>query len=188
MATMFIHPLHERVQKWAERRFHKSLLELREGLPESMRDLRDVATVDEFLSDVLQRVADGVHATKAAIVLGRKVRQTLGIAAPEVLRWLVTNEPDSQDVVDCRAEDRLFPLRLALESSSGANMGWLLVGPRPDSSIAGKDEQQALEQIAPSLARSIRVTLNRERKQAEFDRLMQSHNSRIERIERLLKI
>ena len=76
MATMFIHPLHERVQRWAERRFHKNLLELREGLPEAMRDLRDVATVDEFLSDVLNRVADGVHATKAAVVLGREVRQS----------------------------------------------------------------------------------------------------------------
>lgn len=188
MATMFIHPLHERVQKWAERRFHKNLLELREGLPEAMRDLRDVATVDEFLSDVLQRVADGVHATKAAVVLGREVRQTLGVPSAEVLRWLVTHEPAGKQVLECHADDKLFPLRVALESSSGAVMGWLLVGPRPDASIAGKDEQQALEQIAPALSRSIRIALNRERHQAEFAALMQSQQSRIERIERQLKL
>ncbi|MDQ3471969.1 MAG: hypothetical protein M3428_06295 [Pseudomonadota bacterium] len=189
MATMFIHPLHERVQKWAERRFHKNLLELREGLPEAMRDLRDVATVDDFLSDVLQRVATGVHATKAAVVLGREVRQSLNVPTAEVLRWLVTHDPAGEAVLECRADDKLFPLRVTLESSSsGTNSGFVLVGPRPDGSIAGKDEQEVLEQIAPSLSRSIRIALNRERRQAEFDSLMQSHQTRIGRIERLLKL
>lgn len=188
MATMFIHPLHERVQKWAERRFHKNLVGLREGLPEAMRDLRDVATVDEFLSDVLQRIAAGVHATRAAIVLGREVRQCLGLPAADVLRWLVANEPAGQQVLECQADDKLFPVRVTLESSSGTNFGWLLVGPRPDGSIAGKDEQEALEQIAPAVSRSIRIALNRERHQAEFAALMQSQQSRIERIERLLKL
>ncbi len=189
MATMFIHPLHERVQKWAERRFHKNLLELREGLPEAMRDLRDVAAVDDFLGDVLQRVAKGVHATKAAIVIGREVRYSFGVPTAEVLRWLVTSEPAGEAVLECRADDKLFPVRVTLESSSsGVNFGWLLVGPRPDGSIAGKDEQEVLEQIAPSLSRSIRIALNRERRQAEFNTLMQSQHTRIERIERLLKL
>jgi len=188
MATMFIHPLHDRVQKWAERRFHKNLLELREGLPEAMRDLRDVVAVDDFLSDVLQRVAKGVHATKAAVVIGREVRQSFGVPTAEVLRWLVTSEPAGEEVLECRADDKLFPVRVTLESSSsGVNFGWLLVGPRPDGSIAGKDEQEVLEQIAPALSRSIRIALNRERRQAEFDTLMQSQNRRIERIEGLLK-
>lgn len=188
MATMFIHPLHERVQKWAERRFHKNLLELREGLPEAMRDLRDVATVDEFMSDALQRIANGVHATRAAVVLGREVRQTFGVPTAEVLRWLVTNEPVGEDVLECRTDDKLFPVRVTLESSSGSNFGWLLIGPRPDGSIAGKDEQEVLEQIAPALSRSIRIALNRERHQAEFAKLMQSHQTRIERMERMLKL
>jgi hypothetical protein len=154
-----------------------------------MRDLRDVATVDDFLSEVLQRVAAGVHATKAAVVIGREVRHSIGVPSAEVLRWLVTNEPAGETLIDCHADDKLFPLRLTLESSSsGVNFGWLLVGPRPDGSIAGKDEQEVLEEIAPSLSRSIRIALNRERRQAEFDGLMQAHHTRIERIERVLKL
>jgi hypothetical protein len=189
MATMVIPPLHQRVQQWAERRFHKNLLELRDGLPEAMRDLRDVASVDDFLSDVLQRITKGVHATKAAVVIGREVRQSFGVPAAEVLRWLVTHEPARETVLECRAEDKLFPIRVTLESSStGVNFGWLLVGPRPDGSIAGKDEQEVLEAIAPALSRSIRIAFNRERRQAEFDGLMQSHQRRIERIERLIKL
>ena len=188
MATMFIHPLHERVQKWAERRFHKNLLELREGLPEAMRDIRDVATVDEFLHDVLTRVAEGVHATKAAAVIGREVRHSVGLASTEVLGWLVTQDPKGEKPLDCKADDKLFPMRLTLESSSGTNFGFVLIGQRPDGSIAGKDEQEVLEQIAPAISRSIRIALNRERAQAEFSALMQTHQSRIERIERLLKL
>ena len=110
------------------------------------------------------------------------------VAAAEVLRWLVTREPAGNELLECQPDDKLFPLRLTLESSSGTNFGFLLVGPRPDGSIAGKDEREVLEQIAPALSRSIRIALNRERRQAEFDSLMQSHQSRIERIERQLNL
>jgi len=55
MATMLIQPMHAKVQQWAERRFHKNLLHLREGLPQAMRDLRDVADLDEFVHEVLEQ-------------------------------------------------------------------------------------------------------------------------------------
>lgn len=188
VATVLIHPLHQRVEKWTERRFHKSLIEIRENLPELMRDTRDSASLDDFLEDVLTRIVEGVHATRAAVILEREVRQTVGITSADVLRWFVAFQPkENDDVLDCVPEDHIFPLRLRIETSTGA-FGWLLIGPRPDGSIAGRDEQEALEKIALTMARSIRIVLTREEDKQELMRLLELHSQRIERIERQLKI
>ena len=188
VATVLIHPLHQRVEKWTERRFQKSLIEIRENLPELMRDTRDSASLDEFLEDVLSRIVEGIHAVRAAVIVEREVRQTVGVSSADVLRWFVAFQPDENgDVLDCTPSDRMFPLRLRIETTTGA-FGWLLIGPRPDGSIAGKDEQEALEKIATTLARSIRIVLSREEEKQELMRLLEGHGQRIERIERLLKI
>lgn len=187
-ATVFIQPVHERVQKWVERRFHKGLIEIREELPEHMRDTRDSASLHEFLSDVLNRIVDGFHATRAAVVIGSDVEQTVRIQPPDVLGWLAAFQPKpDRNVLDCVPEDHTFPLRLEIETSTGA-FGWLLIGPRPDGSIAGKDEQEALEKIAGTLGRSIRIVLAREEEKKEILRLLEGHGERIGRIEELLKI
>jgi hypothetical protein len=75
-----------------------------------------------------------------------------------------------------------------VEDGSGAFLGWLLVGPRPDGSIAGSDEREALEEdIAVPLARSLRIVLNREAEKQELLQLLEAHRQRIERIERALQ-
>jgi hypothetical protein len=188
VATVLIHPLHQRVEKWTERRFHKSLIDIRENLPELVRDTRDSATLDDFLGDVLSRIVAGVHATRAAVIVEREVRQTVGVSPADVLGWYARVQPkDDGNVLDCVPEDHMFPLRLEIETSTGA-FGWLLIGPRPDGSIAGKDEQEALEKIATTLGRSIRIVLTREEEKKELMRLLDGHGQRIERIERLLKL
>jgi hypothetical protein len=189
LATVLIGPLHSKVQQWAERRFHKSLMELREGLPEAMRDIRDVADLDSFVAEVLGRVSDGLHTDRAAFVLGREVKGTLGVSQAEALRWLLAFQPPETDKrIHCDADDKLFPLRLRVEDGSGAFLGWLLVGPRPDGSIAGSDEREALEEdIAVPLARSLRIVLNREAEKQELLQLLEAHRQRIERIERALQ-
>ena len=187
-ATVFIHPLHERVQKWVERRFHKGIIEIRDELPELMRDTRDSASLPDFLADVLTRIVDGFHATRAAVILDREVKQTVGIEAAEVMRWFVAFQPKAdKTALDCVPEDHSFPLRLEIETSAGA-FGWLLIGPRPDGSIAGNDEQEALEKIAGTLGRSIRIVLAREKEKQELIRLVEANSVRIDRIERLLKL
>lgn len=186
--TVFIHPLHERVQKWVERRFQKGLIEVRDELPEHMRDTRDSASLDDFLADVLARIVDGFHATRAAVILEREVRQTVGITSADVLRWFLAYQPkEDRNVLDCVPEDHTFPLRLEIEISTGA-FGWLLIGSRPDGSIPGGDEQEALEKIAATLGRSVRIVLSREQDKQEMMRLLELHSERIERIERQLKI
>lgn len=188
MAAVVIEPLNRRTREWTERKFHSGILEIRETLPELMRDTRDSATLDEFLEDVLQKVVSGVLAVRGAIILDREVRQTVGVTAAEVLAWFETYQPkaDSQSI-DCVPQDRLFPLRMEVETSTGA-FGWLLIGPRPDGSIAGRDEQEALEKIAGTLGRSMRIVLTREQEKAEMLGLLQGQSERIERIERMLKI
>ena len=188
VATVLVHPLHQRVERWTERRFHKSLIDIRENLPELMRDTRDSASLDDFLEDVLTRIVEGVHATRGAVIVEREVRQTVGVSSAEVLRWFVAFQPkEDRHVLDCVPEDHTFPLRLQIETSTGA-FGWLLIGPRPDGSIAGEDEQEALEKIATTLGRSIRIVLTREEDKQEMMRLLDAHSQRIQRIEQLLKL
>ena len=189
VAVMLIQPLHSKVNAWAEKRFHKNLLELKNGLPEAMRDLRDVTSFENFIDEVLGRVSEGVLAHRVAFILGRDVKQQVGVTRGEVLRWLAAFQPpEDHDKIECQSDDPLFPLRVRVEDGSGALVGWLLIGPRPDGSIAGKDEREALENIVVPLARSLRIVLSREREKKEMLDLLESHRQRIERIELALQV
>jgi hypothetical protein len=130
--------------RWAERRFQKSLIAIRENLPELMRDTRDSASLDDFLEDVLTRIVKGVHATRAAVILEREVRKTIGASSAEVLRWFVAFHRRRTRMFSTASRRPHFPPSPPDRNDNGA-FGWLLIGPRPDGSIAGKDEQEALE-------------------------------------------
>lgn len=187
VAAVFIEPMNRRTHAWVERRFHKALLEIRENLPELMRDTRDSVTLNEFLENVLTRLVAGVLAVRGAVILEQEVRQTVGVTDAEVVGWYEKNKPkEDRNVLDCVPGDHLFPLRLEVETSTGA-FGWLLIGPRPDGSIPGHDEQEALEKIAQTLGRSIRTMLSREQERQEVLRLISQQAQRIDRIEQLLK-
>ncbi len=188
VAAVFLEPMNRHTHDWVEKHFHKSILEIREELPELMRDTRDSASLDEFLHDVLSRIVTNLLAVRGAVILEREVRQTIAISQAEVLRWFVSQKLiDDRHVLDCVPEDKLFPVRLEVETSTGA-FGWVLIGPRPDGSIAGKDEQKAVRNISSILGRSIRIVLTREQEKQEMHRLLDAHGQRIERIERLLKL
>ena len=153
--------------------------ELLHGIAELYVDL-DPAPAD---------LADGVLAHRLAFVLGREVKQQVGVTRGEVLRWLAAFQPpEDHDKVECKTDDPLFPLRVRVEDGSGALVGWLLIGPRPDGSIAGKDEREALEDIVIPLARSLRIVMSREREKKEMLDLLESHRQRIERIELALGV
>jgi hypothetical protein len=187
MAALVIEPMHRKTREWSERRFHKALLEIREDMPELMRDMRDTSTIEEFLDFVLSKLVAGVLAVRGAVVLQGEVRQTVGATEAEVARWYAEHKPEEDEqVLDCHPEDHQFPLRLEVETTTGA-FGWLLIGPRPDGSIPGKDEQQALKRIAQTLGRSVRIVLSREEERQHILDLIDAQGRRIERIERALK-
>src|SRR5579884_2846688 len=69
VAAAVVVPLHNRVHRWAERRFQKPLIRLREGLPELVSDLRESAPLEDLVSAVMSRVEAGVRSTREAVLL-----------------------------------------------------------------------------------------------------------------------
>lgn len=51
--------------------------------------------------------------------------------------------------------DTLFPLRLPLGSAICKPIGWLLLGPRPDGTLYGKDERDALGSILSVIGQAL---------------------------------
>ena len=82
-----------------------------------------------------------------------------------------------------------WPVRLALPAGGGAVAGWMLLGPRPDGTLPGKEEREALEIIAEPVGRAIRVAQRREAEKAEsagrFERLEAEKAESARRFERL---
>jgi hypothetical protein len=148
LAVMLFTPMHRRVQDWAERRFQKGLLHLRRDLPDHVRELRETASMAELLDDVLARIESGVHASSLAVVVDGAVVAARG-TDPGAL------DPDA------------FPLSVPVRLGQGEPIGTLLVGPRPDGRPVGKDEREALEEIADPIARAIRIVRLRERREIE---------------------
>jgi hypothetical protein len=184
MATVLISPAHERIQRWAEKRFHKNLLDLRHGLPETVRDLREVATLPELLQEVLARVHSGVRTTRSAIIVDSIVQECAGIAREEAQAWArgFTANAASEKII-CDPIDPIFPVRVQLCSAGGVCLGWLACGPRPDNTSFGQDERETLVEIADPVARAIRIVLKRETSEREVAELLEAHRRRIEDLE-----
>lgn len=178
VAAVCIVPLHNRVHRWAERRFQKPLIRLREGLPECVADLRESSSVEQLASAVMKRVEAGVRSTREAVLLADKGKLALagarGVSAKALRAWQrgwISAPGDG--ALDCARADPLFPLRVRLCIDSGGEpetIGWLLLGPRPDGSFFSKDEREALEHVAGPVARAIHIAQLREHREADAER------------------
>ncbi|HSQ95529.1 MAG TPA: hypothetical protein VLM18_05445 [Croceibacterium sp.] len=164
IAAALIPPMHHRLNRWAERRFQGPLLDLRRQLPEKLGDWRETATPHELAEAALGRIMDALHTSSGAIVArgadGQRLA-TQGLALGDVESWLAAH-PGAMTELD--REDALLPLRLNLGLLPGGATAWLLLGPRPDGTMPGKDERDAAAAIADPLARALSVaTLRRQR-------------------------
>jgi hypothetical protein len=185
MATLLASPAHERIQRWTERLFHENLLKLRRDLPETVRDLREVATLPELLDDVLLRVKSGVRTVRGAIAVGGDIQQVFGVSREEAKLWLAgfTSGPAPHTAV-CDPADPLFPVRVPLRTrQNGTCLGWLLIGPRPDGTQVSGDEREALDEIADPVARAIHIVVKRDRQEGEVAALLAEQMRRIEALE-----
>ena len=169
LAAVLIVPLHHRFSHWAEKRFQKTLLDLRRGLPLLVGDLRETATLADVAEAVTKRVEKGVHAARSALVVEGLVAASRHVAAAELERWLSDWAPATDEGLDCVRTDPLFPMRVPLEADGCGRVGWMLLGPRPDGSFYGKDEREALEEIADPIARAIAIVREREGRQSAFE-------------------
>jgi hypothetical protein len=173
VAAACIVPPHNRVHRWAERRFQKPLIRLREGLPACVADLRDTASVGQIAEAAMKRVEAGVRSTREAVLLGDGQKCVVAgarrVAEPDLAKWrLGWAIPAGEQALDCDRKDPLFPLRVRLcieTADEPETIGWLLLGPRPDGSFFGKDEREALEHVGGPLSLAIHVAQLREQRE-----------------------
>lgn len=180
VAAVMIVPLHHRITHWAEHRFQKGLRRLRLDLPLIVGDQRETATVERIADTVLDEIAAGLRDHRAALILGDSVVASRGMGEAAIDDWRRDwIEPRHADLV-CDKTDPVFPLRLPLDASGHERVGWLLMGPRPDGSFYGKDEREALSEIADPVARALAIANHRAE---EKTRVEQRLNEVLERVE-----
>jgi hypothetical protein len=156
LAVALISPLNTRIQNWAERRFQKGLMQLKRDLPHCVEDLRETAGLEEMLDEVLARIETGVRAVRAAVVIEGRTAAVRGDGG-----------------------DR-FPIAVPLRiGHRGAELGTLLIGPRPDGSLPGRDEREALEEIADPIARAVRIVRLREARERRLEARLAAIERRI---------
>lgn len=187
LATIMVNPIQERVQRWSEKRFQKNLYLLREDLPQSVRDMRETASLGEMLQEILAQVDRGVRSVRGAMIVNGRVMSVRGLTVDEVEAWRTSVFAQDYKSDICESSDRLFPIRAPLVPSSDEEdpIGYLLVGPRPDGSIPSRAEQKALAEVSEEIARAIRTVIKREAREAQINELIADNSRRIEALEAL---
>ncbi len=188
LSTVLVNPIQDRVQRWSEQRFQRNLFLLRDDLPEVVRDMRETASLNEMLEEILARVGRGVRAIRGALIVNGCVMRAAGLSTDDVENWRTSGVAQDYKTDSCEPRDRQFPIRIPLVPSSDREepIGYLLVGPRPDGSIPSRDEQKALKEVSESIARAIRTVIKREAREQDVAQLIADNATRIESLERLL--
>jgi hypothetical protein len=170
-ATMIV-PVHHRVSHWAEKHFRSGLVHLRKGLPVLVGDMRETASPRMLAQAMLARVETGVKASQGAVVMGGDILDARDIDVGLVVQWLVDDGPDKTtfDGLKINRLDPLFPIQVPLRADGVGLVGWLLLGPRPDGSFYGRDEREALIEIADPVARALSIAATREAREASYAR------------------
>ena len=182
LAAVAVAPMHNRAQRWAERRFQKPLYRLRHGLPALVGDLRETSGLMQIAGATLDSLMDGVRARRAALIAGEALVDAREIPPNDVEDWRVTWRPAAGYGIDCDETDLLFPVRVPLEAEGHGRVGWLLLGSRPDGSLYGKAERDAIEEIAEPVARAVQVVLLREEREARLERRFERIEQKIARL------
>ena len=183
LAAVAVAPMHNRAQRWAEKRFQNSLYRLRHGLPALVGDLRETSGLEQIAGATLDSLVDGVRAKRAALVAGDQVVDAREIAAKDVKGWLRRWSPSPHDGIDCDRSDETFPVRVPLEAEGHGRVGWLLLGPRPDGSLFGKSEFDAMEEVAEPVARAVQVVTMRQQRESDLEERFRALESSIARLE-----
>jgi len=150
--------------------------------------MRETASLNEMLEEILARVGRGVRAIRGALIVNGCVMRAAGLTTDDVEDWRTSKVAQDHKMDSCEPRDRQFPIRIPLVPSSDREepIGYLLVGPRPDGSIPSRDEQKALKEVSESIARAIRTVIKREAREQQVAELIAGNATRIEALERLL--
>ncbi|HEY5105174.1 MAG TPA: hypothetical protein VII73_00210 [Caulobacteraceae bacterium] len=185
VSAVMIVPLHQRIARWIEHRFRHDLLHLRQSLPPLVANLRETASPAELADAALHRVTHALHAGSGAVSDDDgNVLVAHNLSDEDIRQWKIRwsarrrlNEP-----VD--PSDPLLPVHIPLVTEGAKPSGWLLLGPRPDGSLYGKDEREALADVAEPIWRCLTAAMRREKSLAAEERERAAFISRLEALER----
>lgn len=118
----------------------------------------------------------------AALIANDRLIDARAIAAEEVTAWWNDWTPAAHDGIDWSRSDPLFPVRVPLEAEGHGRVGWLLLGARPDGSLFGKSECDAIEEIAEPVARAVQVALRRQEREQQVESRLQNIEAAIAKL------
>lgn len=178
MAAMVVLPLHNRLSTWAERRFQSELARLRRDLPREIDDLRDFESPKAIADVTVEEVMRAVRARRAAVITPDAQGWSVlaGDASPDDISG---STPDAEKPLSVDKNDPAYPVRVRLEGGRASTSGWLLIGPRPDGSVIGRDERDAIGDLAAVVGRALHVALRRQETRAETEARFEQLESRI---------
>jgi len=192
VAAVLLSPLHGRITEWAERRFQPDLVLLKREVPEFIALVGAKASAHQLASAVLPRINAAIHATHSALLLGGRIAAASELTIAEAQRWARASLASRSLFPSRDSSDRTFPLRLRLGSAESGRGEWLPLGPRPDGTLYGKEDLDAVRSIFPAFEQALSGARARDAIAAAINRrekLLRTHirqiHARLHALERL---
>lgn len=160
VAAVLLSPLHGRITEWAENRFQPDLALLKREMPELIARLSANSSTRRLCAEALPHINAAIHSTRSALLCGGRIAASYGIAGHKSRQWIQGRDVDNLRERD--SSDPIFPVRLGFSSRASGPVEWLLIGPRPDGTLYGRDELDAVRSIMPALQQALASTSIRE--------------------------
>ena len=183
LTALLFAPVQERAKLFSERRCRPRLFHLREEFPVLVGDLRETCTPVELARAVENDIRAALHARAIAIIVDGKLLFVEGMESGLATAWCEQFQPANAKKLQIVRNDSVFPFRLPLAADGFQMHGWLLLGPRPDGSLYGREERKALRSLAAPLARAMAISLRREDLHAVSRQERTSLSDRIMKVE-----
>jgi hypothetical protein len=195
VAAVLLNPFHERITGWAEQHFQPDLAQLKREIPGLLARLGTSNSTRQLCDAVLPRMSAAIHATRSAILLDSHIVAATGVTLQEAHRLAIQSFGESSYRSRGEKPDETFPVRLPLNLATSGMSAWLLFGPRPDGTLYGKEDLDAVRSNLAALQNALIATRAREAIAAaierrdkhlrlEMDRIL----LRLQALERLSKI
>jgi hypothetical protein len=162
VAAVLLSPLHNRISDWAERRFQRDLATLKRTLPDILADQSPKVSSGQIGAVALRMISEAIHATRSALLVDGHVVAAHGIELNAVRLWSRDSVERHAAILERYRSDAVFPLSIPIRSTFAGATPWLLLGPRPDGSLYGKDELDALNAVLPAVRDSLNSAIVRE--------------------------
>ncbi len=135
---------------------------MKRTLPIILADQSPRASSREIGAVALGKIGEAIHATRSALLVENNVVAAQGIELDAVRRWARASVERDGAMLEHYPSDCLFRLCIPIRSTFAGATPWLLLGPRPDGTLYGKDELDALNAILPAVRDSLSSVMMRE--------------------------